>query len=185
VLRRTSKENDMSLVTKKAPDFTVDAVVGDGDFKKVSLSDYKGKYVVLFFYPADFTFICPTEIQEFSRRHEEFHAANCEILGASTDSKHSHKAWIKGGLGKLNHPLLADFNKTVARDYGALMEENGMALRATFIIDPHGIVQHASYNADLLGRSVSETLRLVQALQTGERCPVEWKPGAKTLGKPA
>ena len=143
----------MSLVTKKAPDFTVDAVVGDGDFKKVSLSDYKGKYVVLFFYPADFTFICPT--------------------------------WVKGGLGKLNHPLLADFNKTVARDYGALMEDNGMALRATFIIDPSGIVQHASYNADLLGRSVSETLRLVQALQTGERCPVEWKPGAKTLGKPA
>ena len=94
----------MSLVTKKAPDFTVDAVVGDGDFKKVSLSDYKGKYVVLFFYPADFTFICPTEIQEFSRRHEEFRAANCEILGASTDSKHSHKAWVKGGLGKLNHP---------------------------------------------------------------------------------
>lgn len=175
----------MSLVTKKAPDFTVDAVVGDGDFKKISLSDYKGKYVVLFFYPADFTFICPTEIQEFSRRHEEFRAANCEILGASTDSKHSHKAWVKGGLGKLNHPLLADFNKTVARDYGALMEDNGMALRATFIIDPNGIVQHASYNADLLGRSVSETLRLVQALQTGERCPVEWKPGAKTLGKPA
>jgi len=175
----------MSLVTKKAPDFTVDAVVGDGDFKRISLSDYKGKYVVLFFYPADFTFICPTEIQEFSRRYEEFRGLNCEVLGASTDSKHSHKAWIKGGLGKLNHPLLADFNKTIARDYDALLEESGVALRATIIIDPNGIVQHASYNADLLGRSVSETLRLVQALQTGERCPVEWKPGAKTLGKPA
>ena len=90
-----------------------------------------------------------------------------------------------GGLGKLNHPLLADFNKTIARDYDALLEESGVALRATVIIDPNGIVQHASYNADLLGRSVSETLRLVQALQTGERCPVEWKPGSKTLGKPA
>src|SRR5215831_14800040 len=185
VFRATSKEIEMSLVTKKAPEFTVEAVVGDGDFKKVSLSDYKGKYVVLFFYPADFTFICPTEIQEFSRRYEEFRGLNCEVLGVSTDSKHSHKAWIKGGLGKLNHPLLADFNKTIARDYGALLEADGIALRATIIIDPQGIVQHASYNADLLGRSVSETLRLVQALQTGERCPVEWKPGSKTLGKPA
>ena len=174
----------MSLVTKKAPDFTIDAVVGDGEFKTVSLSDYKGKYVVLFFYPADFTFICPTEIQEFSRRDAEFKAANTVVLGCSTDSKHSHKAWIKNGLGKLEHPLLADFNKTISRDYEALMD-NGMALRATIIIDPTGVVQHASYNADLLGRSVSEALRLVQALQTGERCPVEWKPGAKTLGKPA
>ena len=117
----------MSLVTRKAPDFSIDAVVGDGDFKKVSLADYKGKYVVLFFYPADFTFICPTEIQEFSRRHEEFRAANCEILGVSTDSKHSHKAWIKNGLGKLNHPLLADFNKTISSDYEALIE-GGVAL---------------------------------------------------------
>jgi alkyl hydroperoxide reductase subunit AhpC len=174
----------MSLVTRKAPDFSIDAVVGDGDFKKVSLGDYKGKYVVLFFYPADFTFICPTEIQEFSRRYEEFRALNCEVLGVSTDSKHSHKAWIKNGLGKLNHPLLADFNKTISSDYEALIE-GGVACRATIIIDPNGVVQHASYNADLLGRSVGETLRLVQALQTGERCPVEWKPGQKTLGKPA
>ena len=175
----------MSLVTRKAPDFSIDAVVGDGDFKKISLGDYKGKYVVLFFYPADFTFICPTEIQEFSRRAAEFKAANCEILGVSTDSKHSHKAWITGGLGRLNHPLLADFTKTITRDYDALWDEDGTALRATFIIDDKGIVQHASYNAELLGRSVSEALRMVQALQTGERCPVEWKPGQKTLGKPA
>ena len=174
----------MSLVTKKAPDFTTEAVVGDGEFKKISLSDFRGKYVVLFFYPADFTFICPTEIQEFSRRHKDFTEANSVVLGCSTDSKHSHKAWIKSGLGALNHPLLADFNKTISRDYEALMDD-GTACRATFIIDPQGIVQHASYNADLLGRSVSETLRLVQAVQTGERCPVEWKPGAKTLGKPA
>src|SRR6187399_1994007 len=117
----------MSLVGKQAPDFKTVAVVGDGDFKQLSLSDLKGKYVVLFFYPADFTFICPTEIQEFSRRYEEFRALNCEVLG------------------KLNHPLLADFNKTIARDYEALMD-NGMALRATVIIDPNGVVQHASYN---------------------------------------
>ena len=174
----------MSIVGKRAPDFTTTAVVGDGDFKQISLSDYKGKFVILFFYPADFTFICPTEIQEFSRRYEEFRALGAEILGCSTDSKHSHKAWIQNGLGKLNHPLLADFNKTITRDYDALDEEEGVALRATFLIDEKGIVQHASYNADLLGRSVSETLRLLQGLQTGERCPVEWRPGSKTLGKP-
>src|SRR6186713_1543099 len=98
----------MSLVTRKAPDFSIDAVVGDGDFKQISLSDYKGKYVVLFFYPADFTFICPTEIQEFSRRYEEFRAVNCEVLGVSTDSKHSHKAWIKNGLGQQRVIQLAE-----------------------------------------------------------------------------
>ncbi|HEY4183983.1 MAG TPA: peroxiredoxin [Polyangia bacterium] len=174
----------MSIVGKRAPDFTASAVGGDGEFRDIALGDYRGMYLVLFFYPADFTFICPTEIQEFSRRFAEFKELNCEILGVSTDSKHAHKAWISGGLGKLNHPLLADFNKTVTRDYDALVEEDGTAQRATFIIDDKGIVQHASYNADLLGRSVSETLRMVQALQTDERCPVEWKPGQKTLGKP-
>lgn len=173
----------MSIVGKSAPEFTATAVAGDGTFRDISLGDYRGKYLVLFFYPADFTFICPTEIQEFSKRVAEFEAVNCEILGVSTDSKHSHKAWITGGLGRLNHPLLADFNKTITRDYDALVEEDGTALRATFIIDDKGIVQHASYNADLLGRSVSETLRMVQALQTGERCPVEWQPGQKTLGR--
>ena len=172
----------MSLINTKVKPFKATAY-HNGKFVPVTDESLKGKWSVFVFYPADFTFICPTEIQEFSRRHEEFKAANCEILGCSTDSKHSHKAWIKNGLGKLNHPLLADFNKTIARDYDALMGETGMALRATIIIDPNGVVQQASYNADLLGRSVSETLRMVQALQTGERCPVEWKPGSKTLGK--
>ena len=174
----------MSIVGKKAPDFTAEAVVGDGEFKKVSLSDYKGKWVVLFFYPADFTFICPTEIKEFSMKDDSFKEANAQVLGVSTDSKHSHKAWIKGDLGKLNHPLIADFNKTIARDYDCL-EPSGVAQRATFIINGEGTVVSAQYNADLLGRSVLETLRLLQAAQTGERCPVEWKPGQKTLGKPA
>ena len=172
----------MSLVTKIAPAFTADAVDGEGEFRKVSLSDYRGRGLVMFFYPADFTFICPTEIQEFSRRYEEFRGHDCEVLGISTDSKHSHRTWIKTSLGKLNHPLVADFNKTIARDYEALLDD-GTACRATIIIDGKGVVQHASYNADLLGRSVAETLRLVEALQTGERCPVEWQPGTKTLGK--
>lgn len=173
----------MSIIGKKAPDFKVIATLGDGSFKDIALSDYKGKWVVLFFYPADFTFICPTEITEFSKRDNEFKEANAVILGASTDSKHSHKAWINGSLGKINHPLLADFNKTVARDYDCL-QPDGVAERATFIINPDGVVVHAQYNTDLLGRSVSETLRLLQAAQTGERCPIEWKPGQKTLGKP-
>jgi len=175
----------MSLVGKKAPDFTAEAATGDGEFKTIKLSDYKGKWVVLFFYPLDFTFICPTEITEFSKRQKEFKELNAEVLGASTDSKHSHKAWINGSLGKLTHPLLGDFNKSVTRAFEALDEASGIAQRATFLIDPNGVVQHASYNADNLGRSVSETLRLLQAVQTGERCPVEWKPGQKTLGKPA
>lgn len=174
----------MSLVGKKAPDFSAEAVFGAGDFKRVSLSDYKGKWVVLFFYPADFTFICPTEITEFSKRDKEFKAANAVVLGCSTDSKWSHKEWINGSLGKLNHGLIADFNKTIAKSYECLDEEGGVAQRATFIIDPKGVIQHASYNGDSIGRSVGETLRLLQAAQTGERCPVEWKPGAKTLGKP-
>jgi peroxiredoxin (alkyl hydroperoxide reductase subunit C) len=174
----------MSIVGKKAPDFTAEAVVGDGEFKKVSLSDYKGKWVVLFFYPADFTFICPTEITEFSKRDNEFKEANAQVLGVSTDSKYSHKAWVKGELGKLNHPLVADFNKTISRDYDCL-KPDGQAQRATFIINNDGDVVSAQYNGDSLGRSVAETLRLVQAAQTGERCPVEWKPGQKTLGKPA
>src|SRR5262245_19297901 len=110
----------MSIVGKKAPDFTADAVVGEGEFKKVSLADYKGKWVVLFFYPLDFTFICPTEISEFSKRDNEFKELNAVVLGCSTDSKHSHKAWINGSLGKLSHPLLADFNKVLTKSYECL-----------------------------------------------------------------
>ena len=125
----------MSLVTRKAPDFTIDAVVGDGDFKKVSLGDYKGKYVVLFFYPADFTFICPTEIQEFSRRYEEFRAAQLRGAGRLDGLQALAQGVDQDGLGKLNHPLLADFNKTISSDYEALIE-GGIACRATIIIDP-------------------------------------------------
>lgn len=168
----------MVQVLQKAPDFQAKAVVGKGDFTTVSLSDYKGKWLVFFFYPLDFTFICPTEIQEFSRRHEEFKALNAEVLGASVDSEHSHKAWINNGLGELNYPLLADFKKEISQAYGALLED-GFSTRATFIIDPDGVVQYANYHNPNVGRSVSETLRVLQACQTGERCPAEWKPGSK------
>jgi alkyl hydroperoxide reductase subunit AhpC len=173
----------MISVLQKAPEFTLPAVVGNGDFKDVSLADYRGKYVVLFFYPLDFTFVCPTEIQEFSKREGEFKALNAQVLGCSVDSKFSHKAWVQNGLGQLHYPLMADFNKEVARKYGALLEDQGIATRATFVIDPNGILQYANYHNTDVGRSVTETLRVLQAIQTGERCPAEWKPGAKTLGK--
>lgn len=174
----------MIAIGKPAPDFTATAVVGRGDFRPLTLSkDYRGKYVVLFFYPADFTYICPTEIREFSKRAGEFAELDCAILGISTDSKHSHKAWLEHELGELRHPLVADFTKEISRSYGALIEEEGVACRASFILDRDHVVHHASYNSDYLGRSVAELLRLVQALTTGERTPVEWLPGVPTLGK--
>ena len=133
--------------------------------------------------PADFTFICPTEITEFSRRDKEFKELSAVVLGCSTDSKHSHKEWIKGSLGTITHPLIADFNKKIARDYQCLDENAGIALRATYIIDPDGDIVHAECNITRLGRSVDEVVRLLQAAQTGDLCPVGWKAGSKTLGK--
>ncbi len=173
----------MLMVGQKAPDFSLDAVIGKGDFKKISLEDFKGKWVVLFFYPLDFTFVCPTEILEFSKRNDEFKALNAVVLGASVDSKHSHKAWINSGLGELKYPLLSDMNRETARKYGALIEDSGFSTRATFVVDPNGVLQYALYHNTAVGRSVGETLRVLDALQTGDNCPVEWKKGQKTLGK--
>lgn len=171
----------MSLqVGQPAPQFSAKAVVGK-DFKKVSLADYKGKWVVLFFYPLDFTFVCPTEIQEFSRRADDFTKAGAQILGASIDSEHTHLAWINNGLGELKFPLVADLTKQIGRAYDVLDEESGHTFRGTFIIDPEGKVQYALKHANGIGRSVDETLRSLQALQTGELCPVDWKPGQAVL----
>jgi alkyl hydroperoxide reductase subunit AhpC len=173
----------MISVLQKAPDFKASAVVGKGDFVNLSLSDFKGKYLVLFFYPLDFTFVCPTEIKEFSTRHEEFKRLNAAVVGASCDSKFAHKAWILNGLGELNYPLVADFDKTLTRSYGALLEPQGHPTRATFIVDPDGVLQYLCFHNTNVGRSVSETLRVLQGLQTGDRCPVDWKPGDRTLGR--
>jgi len=170
-----------------APDFTLDAVVGTErgkEFKKISLADYRGKWVVLFFYPNDFTFVCPTEIKAFNAALDSFRKLKAEILGASVDSKYSHLAWLKrGDLGDLKYPLLSDFKKDVAERYGILDKREGVALRGLFIIDPQGVVQHESINNLSVGRSVDEVLRVLEALQTGELCPINWKPGQKTLGK--
>jgi len=176
-------------VQKPAPEFSGTAVVDSG-FKQISLADYKGKYLVLFFYPLDFTFVCPTEIISFSDRIDEFKALNAEVVGVSTDSHFSHLAWInlarkEGGLGGLNYPLLSDFHKNVSRDYGVLIEDAGIALRGLFIIDPQGTVRQMTINDLPVGRSVDETLRLIKAFQfvekNGEVCPANWTPESPTI----
>jgi len=172
----------MVTLGQKAPDFSLKALVGKGDFADVSLSDYRGKWVVLFFYPLDFTSVCPTEIREFSKREPEFRKMNTAVLGCSVDSVYSHKAWMSTTLGAINFPLLSDLARETSRQFGALLEEQGFATRATFIIDPEGRIQYALYQNDQVGRSVSETLRILDALQTGQSCPVEWKRGDPTLG---
>jgi peroxiredoxin (alkyl hydroperoxide reductase subunit C) len=152
----------------------------------VSLDDYKGKWLVLFFYPMDFTFVCPTEIIAFSDRIDDFKEIDAEVLGVSTDSKFSHKAWIetpvdKNGLGGINYPLGADQTLKVSRDYDVLVEEEGVALRGLFIIDPDGILQYQVIHNMNVGRNVDETLRVIQALQTGGRCGANWRPGQTNL----
>lgn len=170
-------------VGQPAPDFTLEAVFNK-EFKKVSLTDYRGKWVVLFFYPLDFTFVCPTEIKGFNEALKEFEKLNAVVLGASVDSKWSHKAWIeRGDLGELHFPLLSDFKKEAASKYGILDEGEGAALRGLFIIDDKGVLQYQSVNNLSVGRSIDETLRILEAVQTGELCPLNWKPGQKTLGK--
>ena len=175
------------LVGKKAPDFKMETALGNGqDFGQVSLSDYKGKWLVLFFYPLDFTFVCPTEITALSDSSDIFADLDTEILGVSTDSKFSHRAWINtprdsNGLGGLNFPLGADLTHKVSRDYGVLIEEEGIALRGLFIIDPEGELKYQVVNHNDVGRSVDETLRVLQALQSGGLCPANWKPGQQTL----
>jgi len=178
-----------AAIGKPAPAFTAEAVV-DGEFKQVSLSDYKGKYLVFFFYPLDFTFVCPTEIIAFSDRVQEFRDIGAEVVGASVDSHFTHLAWIKtprkeGGLGKMQIPLVSDLTKEISRNYGVLLEDQGITLRGLFIIDPAGIIRQITINDLPVGRDVDETLRLVQAFQfvdkNGEVCPAGWKPGKDTI----
>lgn len=177
------------LVTKEAPDFKAQAVMPDGSFKEVQLSSYRGQYVVLFFYPLDFTFVCPTEIIAFSDRVKEFSDLGVQVLGVSIDSHFSHLAWRntprnQGGLGQIDYPLVADLNKEIARSYDVLLP-GGIALRGLFLIDKAGVVRHQVVNDLPLGRSVDEGLRMVQALQyfeaNGEVCPADWKQGARTI----
>jgi len=178
-----------NLVTQKAPEFKAQAVVNK-EFKDVSLADFKGKWVVLFFYPLDFTFVCPTEITAFSDRVEEFKKHGAEILAVSVDSKYSHLAWVntarkEGGLGDIKYPILSDMTKQISRDYGVLMENAGIALRGLFLIDPNGMVKYEVVHENAVGRNVDETLRVLQAFQhvaqTGEVCPANWSKGQDAM----
>ncbi|EDV25321.1 Peroxiredoxin-2 [Trichoplax sp. H2] len=177
-------------VSQTAPDFKGTAVI-NGEFQEIQLSDYAGKYVVLFFYPMDFTFVCPTEILAFSDRAKEFEELNTQVIACSIDSEYSHLAWTTasrkdGGLGgNLNIPLLADITKKISNDYGVLLQNAGISLRGLFIIDGNGTLRQATVNDLPVGRSVDETLRLVKAFQFtdkhGEVCPANWQPGSQTI----
>lgn len=179
------------LVGKPAPDFTASAVMGDNSINdKFKLSDLRGKYVVLFFYPLDFTFVCPTELVAFNARLSEFHKRNCEVIGVSVDSKFSHVAWKsmpleKGGVGNLGYPMVSDLTKSISRDYDVHIEGAGIALRGSFLIDKSGTVMHQVVNALPLGRNVDEMLRMVDALQhfeaNGEVCPAGWNKGKAAM----
>lgn len=177
-------------IQKPAPDFTATAVMPDGSFnEKFSLSDYKGKYVLLFFYPLDFTFVCPSEILAFDKRLEEFKQRNCEVIGVSVDSHFTHWAWRntpieKGGIGNIRYPLVSDLTKKISRDYGVLLNE-AVALRGLFIMDKDLIVRHILINDLPIGRSVDEALRVLDAIQYheehGEVCPANWRKGEEGM----
>lgn len=180
----------LAKVGQPAPAFKLPSTKGATSAKnlgaEVSLSDYRGKWLIFFFYPLDFTFVCPTEIRAISDRLDEIQALDTEVLGASTDSVHSHWAWLntpveKNGIAGVKYPLVADYTKEVARAYGVLDETTGVAQRGLFIIDPEGVLRYAVVTNDNVGRSVDETLRVLQALQTGGLCPAEWKPGKQLL----
>jgi NADH-dependent peroxiredoxin subunit C len=177
----------MVKINLPAPAFTLDAY-HNGEFKKVSLSDFKGKWVVLFFYPADFTFVCPTELGDLADNYKAFQNEGAEILSASTDTHFVHKAWADASatIAKIKFPMLADPTGQMTRDYGVYIDEAGLALRGTFIIDPEGKVKAYEVHDNSIGRSTEELLRKIQAAKFvaqhgGEVCPMNWKPGAKTL----
>ena len=181
----------MDLVGKQAPDFELEGYF-NRSFGKHKLSDHRGKWVILLFYPLDFTFVCPTEVLNFSDAGSEFNELNCQIFGISVDSQYVHKAWVDskredGGLGgSLNYPLLSDIKKVTARDYGVLMEDEGVALRGLFLINPDGVIMHSTINHLSVGRSVTEAKRVLKAFQfvtthEGQVCPADWEEGKDTM----
>lgn len=178
-----------TLVTKEAPDFTAQAVMPDNSFAELTLSSYRGKYVVLFFYPLDFTFVCPSEIIAFDAALAKFQKKNAQVIGCSVDSHFTHLAWKntarkQGGIGPIQYPLVADLNKQISRDYGVLLD-GGIALRGLFLIDKAGVVRHALINDLPIGRSVDEALRVLDALQfheeNGDVCPANWHQGEEAM----
>ncbi len=185
----TATENTtvMAKVGTPAPDFNMASTKNIETLgENVKLSDYKGKWLILLFYPLDFTGVCSTDLTHFSARFEEFSSINTDIVGVSTDSAHSHRAWLRmpkeqNGIGEIKFPIASDAGGKLARQYNILIEEPNISMRGLFIIDPEGVLQHASVNTPAIGRSVDETLRVLQALQSGGFCPADWKPGDKNL----
>ncbi len=184
----TAKETTtLAKVGLPAPDFDMASTKNIEKLdENVKLSDYRGKWTVLLFYPLDFTFVCPTELTAFSDRYEEFEGIGAEVIGVSTDSVFSHRAWIntprdKGGVEGMKYPLAADITGEVSRKYGVLIEDKGIALRGLFVIDPEGTLKYEVVHDLNIGRSVDETLRVIQGLQTGGLCAAEWKPGQDNL----
>jgi peroxiredoxin (alkyl hydroperoxide reductase subunit C) len=169
-----------AIVGRPAPAFKAQAYVA-GEIRDVSLADHKGRWVCLFFYPLDFTFVCPTELRAFAKRLEEFDAEDCDVMAASVDSVYSHKAWIERDLAEVEYPVLSDITHAISRDYGVLIEDQGIALRGTFLIDPEGVLRYAVVSDLNLGRSTDETLRVLRAAKTGGLCPADWTPGTPTL----
>ena len=173
----------MLNLDQNAPSFEHLNSYHQGEFKDISLADYAGRWLILFFYPHDFTFVCPTELRGFAKHEEEFRALGCDILAASTDSKWSHKNWFGMDLPEVKYPIIADTTQALARSYGVLNEEEGSANRGLFIISPEGKIKYLVVSSGAVGRSVTETLRVLKALQSGDLCPLEWNVGDKTLGK--
>jgi peroxiredoxin 2/4 len=187
IMSAIASATERAMVGQLAPDFEMPSTKNIEKLNEnVKLSDYKGKWLILLFYPLDFTFVCPTELTTFSDRYNDFEGIDAEIVGVSTDSVYSHRAWLrtprdKGGVENLRYPLASDLTKSVSRDYGVLIESRGIALRGLFIIDPEGTLRYKVVHDLNIGRSAEETLRVVQALQTGGLCQAEWRPGQETI----
>ena len=177
----------LAKVGEPAPDFNMPSTKDIETLKEnVKLSDYKGKWLILLFYPLDFTGVCSTDLTHFSERFDEINGLGTDVLGVSTDSVHSHRAWLRmpkenNGIGEIKYPIASDAGGKLARSYNILIEEANIALRGLFIIDPDGVLQYSVVNTPSIGRSVDETLRVLQALQTGGFCAADWKPGQATL----
>lgn len=169
------------MIGQQAPLFMAPAVVDGGETVEVSLEDYRGQWVVLFFYPLDFTFVCPTELTQFREALPQFQDLKAQVVGCSVDSVHSHKRWIKDDLSDLGYPLIGDITKRVSRDYGVLIEKEGVATRGTFIINPEGVVEYIGMHNLSVGRDVNEILRVLQGLESGELCGAGWKPGERFI----
>ncbi len=172
-----------AMILEPAPEFQARAVMPGGEVRPLSLRDYAGRWLVLAFYPRDFTRVCPTEVLELSKRAQELADLGAAVVAVSVDDVDTHRRWIAEKLGPIALPLAADPTKENARAWGALLEKEGVAARATYVVDPAGVVRHASFNDPAVGRSISEIVRVLEALRTGEKSPADWHPGEPTLGR--